>query len=381
MKIGKIVFDIIANIICNREITVDEISESDFEYLLCISNKHDLSHILWNYIEHLNYPKDNINIKKFQKSQSLAMYRYVQNENELNTLIEIFENECIPFIPLKGSVLRNYYPEPWMRTSCDIDLLVKEQDIERAVKLLVEKYGYTYKERGLHDISLYSQNNIHLELHFDLTSEDAYVSVLSKVWDNCFLAENRRYQYIMNNEFFAFYHITHMAEHFVRSGCGIRPFLDLWVINKKIGYDETKVIAMLEEISLSDFYKNSQKLIKVWFEDDEHTDLTLKMEYFIIGSGIYGTTENKIAMNQTENGGRFKYIWNRVFLPYDKLKRLYPKTEQCVILVPFYQIKRWFNFLFNKDKKRAAHELKANFSVYNEKINSMDALSKELGLK
>ncbi|MBO4954226.1 MAG: nucleotidyltransferase family protein, partial [Clostridia bacterium] len=36
----------------------------------------------------------------------------------------------IDFMPLKGAVIRQYYPEPWMRTSCDIDIHVKKDRLE-----------------------------------------------------------------------------------------------------------------------------------------------------------------------------------------------------------------------------------------------------------
>ena len=41
------------------------------------------------------------------------------------------EKAQIPFVPLKGSVIRKYYPEAWMRTSSDIDVLVHKEDVEK----------------------------------------------------------------------------------------------------------------------------------------------------------------------------------------------------------------------------------------------------------
>ena len=49
----------------------------------------------------------------------------------------------IPFLPLKGSVIRQYYPEPWMRTSCDIDILV---DFEKDAHVGLFKYAGMYSD-------------------------------------------------------------------------------------------------------------------------------------------------------------------------------------------------------------------------------------------
>ena len=381
MQKNKIIFDLIANIICDKKITLDKLSESDLEYIWEISKRHDVAHIVSSALEKLPSSNDSPLIPKFNKKQMMAVYRSVQTEYELNTLVDILEKESIDFIPLKGSVLRSYYPEAWLRTSCDIDILVKNKDLDRAVKLLVEKHGYTFEERGLHDVSLFSKNKTHLELHFDLTSEDRYVPSLSTVWDHCTLSEGKSHHYLMSHEFFLFYHLTHMAEHFVHGGCGIRPLIDLWIIRQKMGYEESSVLSLLEQVGLQEFYHHMKDLSSVWFEDAPHTELTAETEAFIIGSGIYGTMENNIAMKQGEDKKTGSYIFGRIFLPYEKLKRLYPRVERHKILVPFYQVKRWFTFLFKKDKKRAGQEIKVSATISHEKIESVTGLCKALGLK
>jgi hypothetical protein len=139
MENDRVAFDLIANTICDRPIAIEKISESLLETLWNISQKHDLSHIVAKCIDNLECSTNSSTLQKFKKMQTLAVYRYIQLEYELNSLIDIFERECIDFIPLKGSVLRNYYPEAWLRTSCDIDILVKNEDLDKTVDLLVEK--------------------------------------------------------------------------------------------------------------------------------------------------------------------------------------------------------------------------------------------------
>ena len=56
-----------------------------------------------------------------------AIYRHAQLSYEYVAVCDALETAQIPFIPLKGSVLRKWYPEPWMRTSCDIDILDRLQ--------------------------------------------------------------------------------------------------------------------------------------------------------------------------------------------------------------------------------------------------------------
>lgn len=70
------------------------------------------------------------------------MYRYKTINCELEQIGKTLEKANIPFILLKGSVIRKYYPESWMRTSCDIDILVNELDLNSAIRLLCDSLRY-----------------------------------------------------------------------------------------------------------------------------------------------------------------------------------------------------------------------------------------------
>ncbi|MBO5136588.1 MAG: nucleotidyltransferase family protein [Clostridia bacterium] len=58
-----------------------------------------------------------------------------------------------------------------MRTSCDIDILIHEEDIEKAKSILINEYGYTDHRKGTQDVSLFSPKGIHLELYYDLIAD------------------------------------------------------------------------------------------------------------------------------------------------------------------------------------------------------------------
>lgn len=60
-----------------------------------------------------------------------VVYCYKRMNYEYEQVCDALEKAEIPFIPLKGVVIREYYPEPWMRTSCDIDILVREKNLKK----------------------------------------------------------------------------------------------------------------------------------------------------------------------------------------------------------------------------------------------------------
>ena len=169
-KIIRTMMDLIAYEVCGQEIDKSQYTLTDEELvkLYKLAKSHDLAHLAGDALIK-NSLIGNGEIKaKFQNQMMLAVYRYEKINYELNRLCETLNEVKIPFIPLKGSVIRQYYPKPWMRTSCDIDVLVHESDLERAVAMLVDKLAYKRESKGSHDISLFSNYGVHLELHYSL---------------------------------------------------------------------------------------------------------------------------------------------------------------------------------------------------------------------
>ena len=108
-----------------------------------------------------------------QKEVFVSCARYEQMAHVQAEVYSHFEEAHIPFLPLKGAVLRQYYPEAWMRTSCDIDILVQKEHFERADAILCEALHYKRAtEFTPHDVSYYAPGGVHLELHHALIEDD-----------------------------------------------------------------------------------------------------------------------------------------------------------------------------------------------------------------
>lgn len=363
-------------------IVVPEDSVRFWSNLYQLSKSHDLAHLVGDaLIKNGLLPDEEIK-SKFEKQLMMAVYRYERINYELNSVRKALNKAEIPFIPLKGSVLRQYYPEPWMRTSCDIDILIHECDLERAVALLTSELSYRKEIKGSHDVSLFSQSGVHLELHYSLIEEKSIGqvdSVLQTVWENASPIDGTS-EYLLSDEMFYYYHIAHMAKHFVGGGCGIRPFLDIWVLNHCKNADSGKRDALLAAGGLDSFAASAERLSQVWFDGAEHTDLTKQMEQYLLSGGVYGTTENRVSVQQVRKGGKFRYALSRIWLPYDVLKFQYPSLDGKRLLLPFYEVRRWFRLLFRGNVKRSVHELKVNSTTTKDEQDAAKRMLSELRL-
>lgn len=175
-----------------------------------LARRHDLTHLLALGLKNNGLCGEQG--KELDNEMFRAAFRCEQLEHELKKICGTLEKARIPFIPLKGSVLRRYYPEPWMRTSCDIDVFAREADLDRAMEVLSENLSYRIGEISDHDVQIYTPNGQHIELHRNLIEDhriNQAAEVLAAVWDTAIPHSGWTYWLKMPDELFYFYHIAH----------------------------------------------------------------------------------------------------------------------------------------------------------------------------
>lgn len=361
-----------------------ELVGANIDALYALSKAHDTEHLVADALSRQGLLSgESEAVKKLGKAQMVALLRYERINYDYREICRALEGAGIEFLPLKGALIRDFYAQPWMRTSCDIDILVREESLDAAIAALCEKLSFKWDgTREYHDVSLFSPGGVHLELHFSiLENTERLDGVLSRVWDHTVALDGHEYERRMTNEFFMFHHLAHMAYHFISGGCGIKPFLDLAVMKGRFEFDAQKLKALLEECGLVSFYESVMKLTDVWFFGADATELTERMQKYILLGGVYGTFENRVAIDQSKRGGKLRYMLGRIFVPMDVLSARYPSVERHKWLMPAYQVRRWFGIIFCGRLKRSVRELRTSGSISKDKESAIKALLDEIGLK
>ncbi len=346
--------------------------------LYSLAKHHDLAHIVASSLYKNGLPVGDELAAKLNRAEILSVYRHEQMKYAYEEICRIFDEGEIPYIPLKGSVIRPYYPKESMRTSCDIDILIREDDLERAIERLTQA-EYRCGEREYHDVSLFSPNNIHLELHFNIREGiENLDAVLDQAWEHALVQEGSRYGF--SEEFFLFHMLAHMSYHFLSGGFGIRPLMDLWVIEHKMGLDIRKAEALLKQAGIDRFSEEISRLVEICFSGAEKDDFSELLLSYIFDGGTYGTAENKIAMKKSTSKSTFVYAWQRVFLPYRKMVYHFPVLKKCPILLPFCWIARVCKMLFGGKAKKTVEELQTANRTDEETLDAMAQMRERLGL-
>ncbi len=308
-----------------------------------------------------------------------AIYDYHQRSESLKQIKNVFEEAKIDYIPLKGSVLRDLYPHPWMRTSNDIDVLVRESEVENATTVLEKRSSFKKFKTGLHDIHFVNEK-IHLELHFNLLDDVGLIDdVFAVAWEyakpkgigNC---------YEFTPEYQLFYIVAHACKHFMSGGgIGIRPLLDIWLLKSKTVYDESVVRAFCDKAGILKFYEACVSLLSVWFENKSHTELTRDFEALVFSGGVFGSAHLKILSKKRKKKG-VKYALSRLFIKNSRIQGMYPVCKKYPILIPVYQMKRWLYLLKPQKQHEVRAELKHARSISQADIDRYDSLMKRMGL-
>ena len=107
-------FALIQKVVCEVELTEEaktSITPEILPQLYALSKSHDMAHIVAQGLSDLGLLGEDEISQKFQKQQMLAVYRYQKLNYELEQICQTLEAAKIPFIPLKGSVIRRYYSD------------------------------------------------------------------------------------------------------------------------------------------------------------------------------------------------------------------------------------------------------------------------------
>ena len=147
-KLSKVLFSLIATVVAPRSgadaegvarsAERDAADEKALAAVFALAKKHDLGHLVAHALA--GEKLDPELLGKAEKVKLTAVWRVKNIENEQGRVRKCLEGAGIPFVLLKGAVVRDYYPEPWMRTSSDIDVLVPSDGLGAVVDAFREGY-------------------------------------------------------------------------------------------------------------------------------------------------------------------------------------------------------------------------------------------------
>lgn len=335
----------------------------DTERLFDAAKMHHLIGIVYNGAVLCGIDKELPVMKKLFLGTLKEAAVHERQKHEFEQIKRKFNELGIDYMPIKGVLIKELYPEPSIRYMNDVDILIRDRDYG-IIKKAISNFGYTYRCESSHEYIWTKAGVLILELHKSLVSsrnEDFY-GYFGDGWDKA--VKKGEYEYGLNPEDEFIYTFCHFTKHYRYCGVGVKYIIDLFMYRKNKKLDYEYIERELEKIGILEFYRNIQKVIECWFEDSNMDEKTEFISDFIIISGVYGRHENEIAslvLQKKTNGYDFgtsskvKLFVMRAFPTLSVMKVHYKYLEKLGFLLPFAWVCRWFNALLKKRKNIAKH--------------------------
>ena len=357
---------------------LDSVTDDVLSLVYDFSVEQDVAYIVGCALNKLGLLSGDIKAAFFNE-QLASVYRDEQFRHDADNISKLLSDSRIAHILLKGAVIKDIYPKSEMRTSCDIDILIKDNDLDMALEILYQD-GYSYVSKTKHDVMLSSPSGTIIELHYTLNEyEFAADEVLNNAWD--YAEKKAEYEYQFDTAFFTFYLVSHIARHMYTGGCGIRPFLDLKLVFEKMEFDKDNFNDLINKTSLTKFCDMALNLAELWFgECDDKNDDLQDFANYVLNAGIYGNMTNKISVINEKANSKTKYVRSIFFPSYNAMAERYTVLKNAPYLLPVMYVSRWIEAVFKGRTSKGVQYLKASSAVNGDKQKEVTDLLKNLEL-
>lgn len=301
-----------------------------------------------------------------RKATAKAVRKEILFDAERTKLFSFMEQNGIWYLPLKGIILKEYYPAVGMRQMSDQDILFDETYAQDVKQYMVSR-GYKVESYGENHHDVYEKNPVYnFELHRSLytsSHKQVWAAYYKNIKEKLLLQDRVSYGQQMTDEDFYIFMVSHAYKHYDGQGTGIRTLLDFYVyLQAKTELDFSYIETECRKLEIEAFEKDSRVLCKkVFGENAVNTigslgDEERNMLSYYLGSGVYGSRQQMVKNRLTaykkegRHFARLYYSWHRLF-PGMEVYQHYPFSGHKITL-PLCWLYRIFDMLSDTDRRK-----------------------------
>lgn len=352
---------------------------TDLEELYEFQLSQSVANMAYLALKKLNIPADKL--KSFADEYKMTVLREARFELAGQQVFEELEKAEIPYIPLKGIIMKKLYPQESLRSFTDYDIYIADKGEQ--VKSVMEALGFEVRKTAEYDVAYFKKPSLYFEMHSKLFEESySFDGYFENPFHKAVLQNGSNFCYLLKNEDFFIHLFCHLYKHFTFGGCGIRQFMDIYVLMKQESLDYNYIERELEALRLTGFYNTVKKVNRVIFDCEKPNKDILEICEYIFSNGTFGT-DKIIALNEFNNKSKnmlwwkAKYFASRWGLSYSSMKKRYKFLKRLPFLLPFCWIHKGFCVLFFKRDvlKAQVKDIKEYNLDYSEYLNHIWEIS------
>ncbi len=290
--------------------------------------------------------------EEFSKEELKAVRVNILFDAEKEKVAGELEKSKIPYMLMKGCIIKNCYPEPTHRQMGDIDIWFKREYAEK-VKDIMLGMGYECELFGVLHHDEYSKKPFYIvEMHRYLFREEdlEWVKYYEDIDKRLIPVDGREYEYKFSDEDFYIYFYLHAYKHLLQEGTGIRTLLDFYLYLRRIDLDFSYIERELRKIKADDYEAVLRDLSLKLFDsealphDVRLEDREEELLETILESGVYGNIKIKMrtALANTPDRSKFRFLLGKIFMIPVRYRNTYPKMYKNIFTRPLLLLLRWF---------------------------------------
>lgn len=380
-KLYKDFFSIIKAALSDEPVVIDE--NLDYEKLFLLSKRHTIVPLICHglYKSKGNFEE----LEVFKKYTFFIIGRDQNLMNCLNKIENIFADNGIDYMLLKGASVKHLYPSSECRLMGDADILIKEAQYN-IIKELMPTLGLVEKVESDHELIWAGPGGIVIELHKRLipSYNDDYYAYYRNPWKKAVFNNNHSFSMTKEDEYI--YLFTHLTKHYRDGSAMLRPLIDIWLFAMKHTLLNMQYINKeLEKLELKTFHDNVWNTLDVWFNDKEETELTEFITDQVINNdpksrSVAANAARVSARSDSVSSAKAKTLHHLIFLPLPIMKTKFPILEKLPFLLPIMWVVRWIDAILHKQKSIANETNRLN-KMDDETVNAYNDDLKKVGLK
>lgn len=307
--------------------------------------------------------------KTWSEKKSNNIRRTLMYQGERQKIASFFEKNQIWYMPLKGSILQEMYPEYGLREMVDVDMLFDEKGAEKLRDFMVEN-GYKVEEYDISKHDVYEKPPMYsFEMHRYLVNtrfkpdHDYYMNIKDKL-----IRQGDSFEYRFSDDDFYVSIICYIKRDIIAGGVALKLLLDLYVLSQSVKLNREYIDGELEKLEAKESERIALEIINAVFSDDAPEEVDLEgipyeMLSDILASGSSKTYDKyiqqrvkRVAGVSKGKGAKAKYMVSRLHLTKEQVKAMYPYFHYHKWARPFLIFYRGYAALTFK-RSKVKHEM------------------------
>lgn len=349
----------------DKRIKIDDTVDFSWDEVISMAEKHGVLALLHDVLARLERFSEECMKYVEKKSQQNVMQQY-RLLFLSRYLLELLKKNGIRACLLKGSAAAFYYPQPELRKSGDIDIVLQDINKLEVARALLEKCGFQLEDDQLanHHLTFVSKEGIAIELHsmfaepFDNKKLNAYMEEVLQECETEYVNVMGANLRTLKRPFFAFHLLLHMMQHFLRSGFGLKLLCD-WVLfwqEPTTQEDRECYLRLVKDAGIKGFsdvitnvcvmYLGLEQQDVAWMELSADSPVVEFMREILDAEEFGKSGETRMVMMR--GTGFIDYV--REF--HHQMNLNFPKAGKCFLFWPVLWVITMVKFLYNNRKVR-----------------------------